>query len=128
VLNKWLLGYLVVFGLGNAFLFLGAFLLPKEDRDPPLETLVDFFVASTLFAGMLLLLVDIDSPTVRMLWKPVSIVVAVAAVYANLRARFKELRDQESAEEHGAIAFADCLTITLFLPSIAFNIYFAFWR
>ena len=98
----------------------------KEERDPPLETLLDFLISATLLTGMVLLLIDIDSSAVRGIWKPVSVLVAIAAVYTNLRDRFRKIKDPESAEDHFPIAFADFLAITLFLPSIAFNLFFAF--
>ncbi len=123
-----LIAYIAIFSLGSSALFIVEFkFVPPEERDPPLETILDLSLAVLLLTGMLLLAMEVDSVPIKHLWKGISVSLTAYALYSNLRGRKEVLQTPESAEDHGAIVFADTGTLVLLFPAIAFNIYYAFW-
>ncbi len=122
-----LLAYITLFSLGFAALFVIELMVTEpEEREPPLETFLDFLLVILLFAGMLLLAAGVDSAALKHAWKGVSVLLAVFAVISNLRGRHKDLQDPEVAEDRSLVAFADVGTLLMLLPAIGFNLYYAF--
>lgn len=124
-----LIGYVIIYCVFAIFLF-GAYkrIVPEEEKkaDKPWETPLDLIMVTVGLAGMVFLLADLKSDTLKFVWRPVSIMLAVAQLYGNLRARLELFRSGEAKEGEPEIGYADISTILFLLPSICLNIYCAF--
>jgi len=125
-----LLTYIVLVAVGGIGLQIAyALLVPAREKknDSWWEIPLTVVLLSVALAGMLFLYVDLRSPALKALWKPVSVVVLGSQLYLNLRDRIGAIRSPLPAEERGRlIRAADVLTLAFVLPSSVLSLVYAF--
>ena len=129
MLRYMLIGYVVVYCLFAIFLFVAyARNVPEDTKkgDPAWETPLDVVLVVLGLAGMIFLVVDLHSTTVKNIWRFVSIALVAAQLHGNLKDRFTMLRSGEAKREEPELKYADLSTILFLLPSLCLNVYWAF--
>ena len=124
-----LIGYIIIYCVFAIVLFVAyARIVPEEDKktDKPWETPVDIGLMLVGLAGMVFLLIDLQSTTVKAIWQPLSIGLVAAQVFLCLRARIAMLRSGEITKEERGVIYADISTMLFLLPSFCLNIFYAF--
>jgi hypothetical protein len=124
-----LIGYIIIYSLFAIFLFVAhARIVPEEAKktDKPWETPVDIVLAIIGLAGMVFLVMDFQSATVKAIWRPLSIGLVAVQVFLCLKNRITILRSGEMKAREPALLFADISTMLFLLPSFYSNIYYAF--
>ena len=124
-----LIGYIFIYCVFAVFLFVAyARIVPAEEKktDKPWETPLDLVLAVVGLAGMLFLLTDLESSTIKAVWCPVSIALAATQFYGNLKGRLAMFRSGEAKHGDAEVGYADISTLLFLLPSIGLNIYYAF--
>lgn len=126
MLHYLFIGYIVIYCIFAIVLFIGyARIVPDEEKktDKPWETPLDLILVAVGLAGMIFLLINLQSTTLKAVWRPLSIVLAVTQLYLNSKGRLDMLRSGATKPE---IITADISTLLLLLPSIGLNIYYGF--
>jgi hypothetical protein len=122
--------YIVVYGIVYIALELYyRFLIPEERKksDKVWEMPVDITLAVTALIGMILYVNHISDPWIKMLWKPVSLIIILFQIYLNLKSRIEISRsDERVIDDPNSIYVADAATIIYLIPAITLNLLFAF--
>jgi hypothetical protein len=125
-----LLAYIIIFAVASVGLEIAhAVIVPAHEKknDPWWDTPVDLILMISALAGMVFLFVDLQNPTVKTLWKPLSLVILVGQVYLNLRARIAWLRSPQDAKgRETLVRAADLSALALVAPSSVLNLVYAF--
>ena len=124
-----LVGYVIIYCIVAIFFFIAyAQIVPDEQKktDKPWETPLDLVLIVVGLAGMLFLLSDLKSDTLKFIWRPVSMALAATQLYLNLKGRLEMFRSGEARKGDVEVGHVDILTILFLLPSICLNIYYAF--
>ena len=100
-----LVGYVIIYCIVAIFFFIAyARIVPDEQKktDNPWETPLDLLLIVVGLAGMLFLLSDLKSDTLKFIWRPVSIVLAATQLYLNLSraAHCANCKDRRSLATH----------------------------
>lgn len=117
--------YMAVFLIGFGGLeVLHRYWLPAEERegdawwDLPLTTLL----LAVEFAGLVFLYHDMDSPLLKTIWKPVSLLLVLAELFQYLH----DMREITLKEEAWVINSTELIVGALLLPALVLNLYYAF--
>ncbi len=121
--------YMAVFligfgGLEVAYLYW----LPAEEReaddwwDAPLTILL----SGVEFAGLVFLYHEMDAPLLKLIWKPVSILIVVAELFQYLHDMREITRQPSAHEDAGWINGSELLIGALLLPALVLNLYYAY--
>lgn len=124
-----LIGYIVVYCIFAIFLeiaYARTVSDEKKETDKPWETSVDIALAIIGLVGMLFLVTDFESGSIKTVWKFVSIALAVTQGYLNLKGRLDMFRSGEFKQGAPEAHYTDVSTTLFLLPSICLNIYYAF--
>jgi hypothetical protein len=122
-----LVAYIVVFGVATAGLVVAdRTLVPPDERDPPLESLLDLIMAAVLLAGMIFVAASVESPPLKIVWKPLAVATTAYAVVSNLRGRKQALRDPQLVGDRSSVLSTDIGTLVLLVPAVLMNLYYAF--
>ena len=124
-----LLGYIGIYVCFAFFVYvLYAQLVPEEMKkdDKPWETPIDMILIVTGLLGMIFLLVDLRSNTIKTIWQPLSVILVLAQLYLNLKGRLEFWRSGEPERHKVEAGYADLSTILFLCPSLCLNIYYAF--
>lgn len=124
-----LIGYVIICCVFAGFLFVGyARIVPAEDKksDKPRETSLDITLVVIGLVGMFFLLTNLESSILKSIWRPLSIALAAAQLYLNLKGRLDLLRSGEAKKGESELGYADLSTLLFLLPSLGLNIYYAF--
>ncbi len=124
-----LIAYIIIYCVFALFLLIGyARLVPDEVKktDAPWETPVDIVLIVIGLAGMVFLLTDLQSATLKAIWRPTSIVLAGAQVSLCLKDRISIFRAGEAKAGQSEVVFADISILLFLLPSLSLNIYYGF--
>ena len=123
------LGYIVLYAFIAVGMFsLHALIVPREEKkdDKPWETPLDILLSVTGLAGMLFLYLHFEPNWLKIAWLPVSVVLLLVQVWANLRDRLGWLRTPGADADRGAARAADLTTLMFLTPSLALNLLYAF--
>ena len=129
ILRYLLIGYVIIYCVFAGFLFVAyARIVPAEDKksDKPWETPLDITLVVIGLVGMFFLLTNLESSILKNIWRPMSIALAAAQLYLNLRGRLDLLRSGEVKKGESETRFADFSMLLFLLPSLGLNIYYAF--
>ncbi|PWU14351.1 MAG: hypothetical protein C5B50_17380 [Verrucomicrobia bacterium] len=133
MLHYLLLGYigLYVF-VGIAAVFQSALGLPNlgEKNEKPWETpaegVLGILVLGFGLAGMLFLSVSFQPYWLRLIWRPISIGVAIAQVWSLLRDWEKIGQEPTVQAQKEVLPFAYLIAFLLEGPAVVLNLYYAF--
>jgi hypothetical protein len=101
-----------------------------KEREPWCEVAADAILLPLGGIGMLFYLISVNDPSIKSIWKVVSIVVIAGQLFANVFSRHLTLAGKTDLNEEKisqwAILGADLTAIVLLAPMVALNILFAF--
>jgi hypothetical protein len=129
MLRYFLIGYLVVYFVFMIMLFTAyKVIVPKEDKkkDKPWETPLDIAMAVAGLGGMIFLLIDFQSATAKIIWRPLSVALLLGQIYLCVRSRVRTIASGEVKPGEPEAKIADIVTLLFLLPSLCLNIYWAF--
>ena len=123
-----LLAYMLVFGIGIVAMAAAVVIgrLIGEKGDPASEHIIDVVIAGILFAGMVFLWRDTESPNLKLCWQLIAPLTGAYALWDSWQARTEALKNGDRLENPKQVAFTDYMTSILLMPSIALNIWYAF--
>jgi hypothetical protein len=129
IFHYLLVGYIIFYCVFAIFAFIAYLqLVPDKEKkaDKPWEDPLDIILIAVGLMGMIFLLTDLHSITMKVIWRPLSITLAITQLYLNLKGRLDLLHSSEAKEGDEVLGYTDFSIILFLLPSIYLNIYYAF--
>jgi arginine exporter protein ArgO len=114
------------------YLLFAAWVIASEikDKDPLWDTASDIILLSLGFIGMMFFQFEVTAPTIKLLWKGVSILIIIGQIFLNLYTRHQTLSGETELElkemPKWAVMAADWTVIIALLPMFVLNIWFAY--
>ena len=124
-----LLVYIIVYSIVFSFIFIAhAVMVPADEKDDePWETPLDILLIVIGLIGMVLLLVNFQNAAIKEIWRPTSIALLGIQLFLKWRGE-KWLSKNVKPEELKAAYILSAATGLILLPSLVFNIYYAFFQ
>ena len=102
-----------------------------KEREPWWDVAADAILLPLGGIGMLFYLITVNDPSIKSIWKVISIVVIAGQLFSNVFSRHLTLAGKTDLNpekiSQWAILGADLTAIVLLAPMFALNILFAFW-
>jgi hypothetical protein len=127
-MRYFIIAYLAVYALIIVGMIVGSLLPPDagEEKESAWDHAMDAVTAAALMAGMVFILIEVNPPLLKHIWKVLVPVVVGCQVWLSWRARGEAIARGEGKKNPRRVALQDFGTLILIAPAFVLNMHFAF--